>query len=54
MQKAEGISVGDFQMRMLRTVEEQAIYITKMDERMDKLEAENKALREQIKSVGNH
>ncbi len=54
MQKAEGISVGDFQMRILRTVEEQAVYITKMDERMDKLEAENKALREQIKSVGNH
>ncbi|MEO8088356.1 MAG: hypothetical protein ABI763_16165 [Bacteroidota bacterium] len=34
MKKEDGINVGDFQMRLLRTVEEQALYILDQDKRL--------------------
>jgi hypothetical protein len=34
MKKEEGISVGDFQMRMLRTIEEQELYILDQNKRL--------------------
>lgn len=34
IKKEDGISVGDFQMRMLKTIEEQALYILNQDKRL--------------------
>ncbi len=48
MEKDDGFNVSDMVMRLLRTVEEQSLYITQQDERMDKQEKMIKALEKKI------
>lgn len=48
MQKEDGISVGDFQMRTLRTIEEQALYILDQDKRIKEQNARIKTLEDKI------
>jgi len=54
MKDQNGIDVADFQMRLLRTLEEQALYILQMNNRIDCLEAENLILKNKIDSDSNH
>ena len=53
MQKEDGVNVGEMQMSLLRTVEEQALYIIQLNDRLERVEADNKLLKEKLVS-GNH
>jgi ABC-type iron transport system FetAB ATPase subunit len=48
MENDDGVNVSDMVMRLLRTVEEQSLYITQQDERMDKQEKMIEALEKKI------
>ncbi len=50
MEKNEGVNVGEIQMSLLRTVEEQALYIIQLNDRLEKVEADNKFLKEKLVS----
>ena len=41
MEKEGGVEVGDLQRRMLETIEQQALYILQLEERVKRLEAKS-------------
>lgn len=44
----EGVELGEFQMKMLKVAEEQALYILELQEQLEALKAELKVVREQL------
>ncbi len=50
MKKDDGINVGDFQMQLLRTVEEQSLYIIELDKKIAEQDKKLEALEKKVKS----
>jgi len=46
-----GVSLGDMQARLLRTIEEMALYLMKLQQDIDKLSADNHSLRTELNSL---